>query len=247
MLWMSITGRSVVRALKRKLLTHPDHEFRPGNARGVVRAGLLIRVAAAFRGMLASRMSASRRHEDAVGHAYVEIHVVVERRAEAVQEGDATEPVTAATMCRGGGDSPRLGDCPLPAMRGIGHGSGQVHQRPDAREQLVRVGERVGVERHDGGLLVHDPDHPALLGGRLAERIDPLAVVVADHDHPRMTGDRVDAEIDRPAAKLGKVQQPAGLVGQGPEAVGELGREIVYLPLGCGPREPPVDVDLGPG
>ena len=83
-----------------------------------------------------------------------------------------------------------------------GHGSGQVHQRPDAREQLVWVGERVGVQRHDGGFLIDDPDHAALLGGRLAERIDPLAVVVADHDHPRMTGDRVDAEIDRPAAEL---------------------------------------------
>ena len=40
-----------------------------------------------------------------------------------------------------------------------GHGSGQVHQRPDAREQLVWVGERVGVQRHDGGFLIDDPDH----------------------------------------------------------------------------------------
>jgi hypothetical protein len=37
------------RALKRKLLPHPRHEFGPGNPGGVVRAGLLLRVAAAFR------------------------------------------------------------------------------------------------------------------------------------------------------------------------------------------------------
>jgi hypothetical protein len=30
--------------------------------------------------------------EDAVGHARVEMHAVVERRARAVQEGDAAEP-----------------------------------------------------------------------------------------------------------------------------------------------------------
>jgi hypothetical protein len=46
---------TAVRALERKLLTHPGHAFRPRNPRGVVRAGLLIRVAAAFRGMLAGR------------------------------------------------------------------------------------------------------------------------------------------------------------------------------------------------
>jgi hypothetical protein len=34
----------------------------------------------------------SSRHEDAVGHARVQVHVAVERRAEAVQKGDAAEP-----------------------------------------------------------------------------------------------------------------------------------------------------------
>ena len=38
-------------ALEWKLLPHPGHQFRPGNPRGVVRAGLLMRVAAASRGM----------------------------------------------------------------------------------------------------------------------------------------------------------------------------------------------------
>ena len=37
------------RALERKLLPHPRHEFGPGNLGGVVRAGLLLRVAAALR------------------------------------------------------------------------------------------------------------------------------------------------------------------------------------------------------
>ena len=37
------------RALERKLLPHPRHEFGPGNPGGVVRAGLLLRVAVAFR------------------------------------------------------------------------------------------------------------------------------------------------------------------------------------------------------
>jgi len=34
----------------------------------------------------------SRRHEDAVGHAGMQVNMVVERRTEAVQKGDATEP-----------------------------------------------------------------------------------------------------------------------------------------------------------
>jgi hypothetical protein len=38
-----------------------------------------------------------RRHEDAVGDAGVEMHVAVERRAKAVQEGDATEPRAGGT------------------------------------------------------------------------------------------------------------------------------------------------------
>jgi hypothetical protein len=41
------------------------------------------------------------RHEDAVGHAPVEMHVVVEGRAEAVEEGDATEPRAGRSRCLG--------------------------------------------------------------------------------------------------------------------------------------------------
>ena len=54
---------AAVRALKRKLLPHPRHEFRPRNPRRVVRAWLLrrvIRVAAAFRAVTAGRMPAGR-------------------------------------------------------------------------------------------------------------------------------------------------------------------------------------------
>jgi len=40
-------------ARKRKLLTHPGHQFRPGNSRGVVRAGLCMSVTAVFHGMSA--------------------------------------------------------------------------------------------------------------------------------------------------------------------------------------------------
>jgi hypothetical protein len=50
-------------ARKWKLLPHPRHELGPGDPRGVVRAGLLIRVirvTAASRGMLARRMSTDR-------------------------------------------------------------------------------------------------------------------------------------------------------------------------------------------
>jgi hypothetical protein len=43
----------------------------------------------------------SSRHEDAVSDAGVEVHVVVERRAEAVEEGDAAEPRAGRTR-RGG-------------------------------------------------------------------------------------------------------------------------------------------------
>ena len=42
---------ATVRALKRKLLPHPGQQFRPCNPRGVVRTGLVMRVAAASRGM----------------------------------------------------------------------------------------------------------------------------------------------------------------------------------------------------
>ena len=41
-LWRSITGSSSIR--RRKLLPHPGQQFRPGNPRRVVRAGLLIRI-----------------------------------------------------------------------------------------------------------------------------------------------------------------------------------------------------------
>ena len=49
------------RALERKLLPHPGHEFRPRNPRGVVRAELLMRVAAAFRGVTVAPMPAGHR------------------------------------------------------------------------------------------------------------------------------------------------------------------------------------------
>jgi hypothetical protein len=39
-----------------------------------------------------TRRCGSSRHEDAIGHVSVQVHEVVERGAEAVQEGDAAEP-----------------------------------------------------------------------------------------------------------------------------------------------------------
>ena len=36
-------------------------------------------------------------------------------------------------------------------------GGSKREQRPQAGDELVGIGERVGVERHDGRLLVHDP------------------------------------------------------------------------------------------
>jgi hypothetical protein len=49
---------AAVWALEWELLAYPGQEFRPGNPRRVVRAGLLIRVAAAFRGVTAAPMLA---------------------------------------------------------------------------------------------------------------------------------------------------------------------------------------------
>jgi hypothetical protein len=46
---------AAVRALERKLLPHPGHQFRPCNPRGAVRAGLRLSIAAA-RGMPLARM-----------------------------------------------------------------------------------------------------------------------------------------------------------------------------------------------
>jgi hypothetical protein len=47
-------------ALERKLFPDPRHQFRPRNPGGVVRAGLFMSVAAAFRGMSAVRVPAGR-------------------------------------------------------------------------------------------------------------------------------------------------------------------------------------------
>ena len=47
------------------------------------------------------RCGIAARHEDAVGHAGVEVHVAVERRAEAVQEGHGSEPWAGSTRCLG--------------------------------------------------------------------------------------------------------------------------------------------------
>ena len=47
---------AAVRALERKLLPHPGHEFRPSNPGGVVRAGCLMRVRAASRGVTVAPM-----------------------------------------------------------------------------------------------------------------------------------------------------------------------------------------------
>jgi hypothetical protein len=48
------------RALERKLLPHPGQEFRPGDSGGVVRAGFLMRVRAASRGVTVASMPAGR-------------------------------------------------------------------------------------------------------------------------------------------------------------------------------------------
>jgi hypothetical protein len=50
---------ATVRALERELLGDPGHQLRPRNPGGVVRAGLRLSVAAAFRGLPAGRMPAS--------------------------------------------------------------------------------------------------------------------------------------------------------------------------------------------
>jgi hypothetical protein len=49
---------AAVRVPERKLLPHPGQEFGPGNPGGVVRAGLVMRVAAASRGVTAAPMPA---------------------------------------------------------------------------------------------------------------------------------------------------------------------------------------------
>ena len=77
----------------------------------------------------------TRRHEDAVGHAGVEVHMVVERRAKAMQKGDATEP--RAGGCGGVGisrDTCRSADQPLDLvkkdLREGCDGSGAVCEKP---------------------------------------------------------------------------------------------------------------------
>ena len=51
---------AAVRALERKLLPQPRHEFRPGNPGCVVRAGLLLRITTAFRTVTVTPMPAGR-------------------------------------------------------------------------------------------------------------------------------------------------------------------------------------------
>ena len=52
-----------------------------------------------------TRRCGSSRHEDAIGHAYVQVHVVVEPGAEAAEEGDGAESwaTYACTLCRARG------------------------------------------------------------------------------------------------------------------------------------------------
>ncbi len=76
----SVRERSV-RALERELLAYPGLQER----RRCVTVCLI-----------------GSRQEDAVGYARVEMHVVVERRAKAVQEGDAAVPRAGRTRRVGG-------------------------------------------------------------------------------------------------------------------------------------------------
>ena len=81
--------------------------------------------------------SISSRHEHAVGHAGVEVDMMVERRTEAVQKGDAAEP--RAGGCGGGGisrDACRSAQQPLDLvkkdLRECGDGSGSVGEHARA-------------------------------------------------------------------------------------------------------------------
>ena len=94
-----------------------------------------------------------------------------EREAEAVPEGDAAEPRAVGKQVLVGtkpfGGMPRRRPVrPVPPVRGLHRdpGSAQFDERPDARQELVRIGEGVGVQGHDGGLLIDDPHDAALLG-----------------------------------------------------------------------------------
>jgi hypothetical protein len=70
---------------RRVSLKKADHAAaHPLGERGQI--GLVDRAGGQERRRGAAACSASSRHEDAVGCAHVQVHVVVERRAEAVQE-----------------------------------------------------------------------------------------------------------------------------------------------------------------
>jgi hypothetical protein len=78
------------------------------------------------------------RQEDAVGYARVEMHVVVERRAKAVQEGDDTVPRAGRTRRVGGlGDACGSSQQPLDLVkedpRERRDGSGSVGKHPRNR------------------------------------------------------------------------------------------------------------------
>ena len=61
-----------------------------------------------------------RRHEDAVGYTRVEMHAVVERRAKAVEEGDAAVPRAGRTRRVGGlGDARGSAQQPLDLVKTI--------------------------------------------------------------------------------------------------------------------------------
>jgi hypothetical protein len=81
-------GRGVEQASEPEPADHAAAD--PLGERGQI--GLVDRSGRQERRRYVSACFGSSRHEDAVGHARVEVHVVVERRAEAVEEGDATEP-----------------------------------------------------------------------------------------------------------------------------------------------------------
>ena len=99
------TSRGITR------LAHiPDGECRDGRPELVIRGEQPV---------IAMPVLARSRHEDTVGHACVEVHMMVERRAEAVQKGDAAES-RARTARRGDSGAATRGrdQCPLDLVNG---------------------------------------------------------------------------------------------------------------------------------
>ena len=161
----------------------------------------------AFRAVTVTRRCGSSRHEDAIGHAYVQVHVVVERGAEAVQEGDAATDGHAVSGHAAGGDTP--GDCCDSCDQPRSHDSSRIAWA----KLMARVGEEFPLECPGCGgdirliAFITEPGPIRKVLTHLGEPLEPPPVSPA-RGPPADWGELVQVDDDRAVFQASPVELP---------------------------------------